>query len=131
MQLFWLFTLYMTFVYAPFDIFFKDMADAEEVWFGILLTGTWARVTEPLHWLIYGLGAFGFWKMKPWMHPWAGLYVVQIAIAMAVYNLVDPRGQGIVGAAISFAIFMALAVVLWQAKDWFKAEKTESNSSVT
>jgi len=37
----------------------------------------WLRVdglvnaTKPLHWLIYGAGAFGFWKMRPWMWPWA------------------------------------------------------------
>ena len=30
----------------------------------LALTGWWAKATEPVHWLIYGAGAYGFWKMK-------------------------------------------------------------------
>ena len=59
------FCLYMTFVYLPFDLFFKPVADDEEVWFGFLLHGWAAKLTEPLHWAIYGAGAWGFWKMRP------------------------------------------------------------------
>ena len=62
-----------------------------------------------------GLVRMGFWKMKSWMHPWAALYVLQIAIAMAVFNLIDPRGMGILGASISFVIFAIPAIVLWRA----------------
>ncbi len=41
------------------------------VWLGFMLTGWAAKATEPLHWLIYGAGAYGFWKMSRWMWPWA------------------------------------------------------------
>ena len=60
MNLMFYFCLYMTFIYMPFDFFLKPVAEDQEVWFGILLTGWWAKATEPLHWLIYGAGAYGF-----------------------------------------------------------------------
>lgn len=127
----WIFAIYMTFIYMPYDMFTKEVAIAEEVWFGIVLKGWWARLTEPLHWLIYGFGAYGFWRMKRWMHPWAAVYVVQVAVAMAVYNLVDPRGMGIFAASFTFVIFAIPAVALWRARDRFGAStesSLESNS---
>ena len=35
------FCAYMSFIYVPWDFFFKPVEQDEEVWFGILLTG-WA-----------------------------------------------------------------------------------------
>ena len=35
MTLMYVFCLYMTFVYMPFDIFLKPVANDEEVWFGV------------------------------------------------------------------------------------------------
>ena len=57
MILIFYFCLYMTFIYLPFDLFLKPVEVDEEIWFGFTLTGWWAKATEPLHWLIYGLGA--------------------------------------------------------------------------
>ena len=34
MNLIWLFCLYMTFIYMPFDMFYKPVAEDAEVWFG-------------------------------------------------------------------------------------------------
>jgi hypothetical protein len=70
MNLIFYFCVYMTFLYMPFDFFLKPVQVDHEIWFGIALTGWWAKATEPLHWLIYGAGAFGFWKMRSWMWPW-------------------------------------------------------------
>ena len=94
MNLTFLFCLYMTFIYLPFDLFLKPVADDEEVWLGFTLHGWWAKATEPLHWLIYAAGAYGFWKMKHWMWPWAAAYVGQVALAMLLWNVIDPRGAG-------------------------------------
>ena len=58
-----LFCFYMTFIYMPFDMFIKPVEQDEEVWFGVMLHGWWAKATEPLHWLIYGFGTFGFLRM--------------------------------------------------------------------
>lgn len=113
------FCLYMTFVYLPFDLFLKPVADDREVWFGLALSGWWAKVTEPLHWVIYALGAWGFWGMRRWMWPWASLYTAQIAIGMLVWNVMDPRGRGLPGGVIVAAFFMIPVVALWRARPLF------------
>ena len=115
-----LFCAYMTFIYVPWDFFIKPVAEDEEVWFGILLTGWAAKATEPLHWAIYAAGTVGFWRMRPWMHPWAAVYVVQIAIGMFVWSLLDERSPGWWGGLIAAAPFVILAVALWRAKGRFR-----------
>lgn len=121
MNLIWFFCLYMTFIYMPFDIFFKPVAEDVEVWFGFSLTGWWAKATAPIHWLIYGAGAWGFWKMSRWMHPLAALYVAQIAIAMLVWNLISPHGGGWGPGLIAFAIMLVPTVALWLGRRHFRS----------
>ena len=125
------FCAYMAVIYVPWDFFFKAMAEDEEVWFGILLTGWAAKATEPLHWLIYLGGAIGFWKMKSWMHPWACLYVVQIAIGMFVWNYLDERGSGLMGSFLIAIPFIVLAVALWRAKPRFNDLRVPSDPITT
>ncbi|MFQ5513861.1 MAG: hypothetical protein ACE5FG_05435 [Myxococcota bacterium] len=107
-----LFCLYMALVYAPFDLFWKPLAEDQEVWLGFALHGWAAKLTAPLHWAIYAAGAYGFWAMRSWMWPWAGIYVVQIAVGMLVWNLRDPRGLGLPGGLASLALFGIPAVAL-------------------
>ena len=133
MNLLWYFCLYMTFIYMPFDMFTKSFEHWEEIWFGIVLTGWPAKLTEPLHWLIYGAGAYGFWKMRSWMWPWAAVYSFQVVIAMVVFNLFqgpgmsdEPKGGGIVGALISGAIFMVPTIALYRARALFNDETSKS-----
>jgi len=120
MTLVWAFCLYMTFIYLPFDLFFKPVAEDEEVWFGFVLTGWAAKATAPLHWLIYGAGAYGFWKMSRWMWPWAAVYAAQVMVAMLVWNLVDPRGGGWIPGLIAAAIFAVPTAALWFSKGHFR-----------
>ncbi len=115
----WLFCLYMTFIYMPFDLFLKPVAADEEVWFGFTLHGWAAKATEPLHWAIYAAGAYGFWRMRPWMWPWAALYTGQVVVAMAVWNLLDPRGGGLWMAIVSGGLFAVPMVALWRARALF------------
>jgi len=115
------FCVYMTFVYMPFDLFLKPVAHDHEVWFGIALHGWWAKATEPLHWLIYGAGAYGFWKMKAWMWPWAAVYTGQVLIGMLVWNVVNPNGAGWLAGLVSAAIFAVPMVALWHARSQFSA----------
>ncbi len=128
MNLIFYFCVYMTFIYMPFDMFYKPVAEDEEVWFGFVLHGWWAKATEPLHWLIYGFGAYGFWRMRPWMRPWAGVYAAQVCIAMAVFNLVDPRGGGWVAAIIAGAIFAVPMVALFRTR-LFDAQRDDEVAS--
>ena len=116
------FCAYMTFIYMPFDLFYKPVDQDSEVWFGYALHGWAAKATEPLHWLIYGAGFYGFLKMKSWMFPWAALYVFQVAIAMFVFALFRGEINSVLGIAILYAIaipFVALGVMLWRAKPNF------------
>ena len=118
MNLIFYFCIYMTFIYMPFDFLLKPVEQDQEVWFGFTLTGWWAKATEPLHWLIYGIGAYGFWKMKTWMWPWASIYLAQIVIAMFVWNILSEVGN-LGTAALSALIFSIPMIALWNSKDKF------------
>jgi short-subunit dehydrogenase len=112
------FCAYMAVVYVPWDFFMKPVEKDAEVWFGFMLHGWAAKATEPLHWLIYAAGAYGFWRMKRWMWPWASLYVAQIAVAALVWNVVYQRGW--VGGVVAFAVIGAVALALWRARAHFQ-----------
>ena len=116
MNLIFGFCLFMTFVYMPFDMFWKPVAADQEVWFGFLLEGWAAKLTEPVHWAIYAAGAYGMWKMKTWMWPWAAAYALQVTISMLVFSLA--RGS-LVGSAVTFLIFMVPTAALFRARARF------------
>ena len=116
MNLVFYFCIYMTFFYIPFDFFLKPIEVDQEIWFGYTLTGWWAKATEPLHWIIYGFGTYGFWKMKTWMWPWASFYAAQIVIAMFIWNFI--RGD-LTSAVISASIFAIPMVALWLSRKKF------------
>ena len=108
------FTAFMTFVYTPYDLFWKPVAQDQEVWFGFLLTGWAAKATAPIHWAIYAAFTYGLWKMRPWMRFWGTAWIVQIAIGMVVWNLLDPRGR-VIGAIVTGVVFGWLARAYWRA----------------
>lgn len=110
-----LFCVYMTVIYVPFDLFFKPVATDQEVWFGLMLSGWAAKLTEPLHWLIYWAGAVGFWKMSSWMHPWAALYTLQIALGMTVWSFLNGE-SAVLMASITAPPFAIIAALLWRAR---------------
>ena len=119
MNLIFYFCLYMSVLYMPFDLFVKPVAQDHEIWFGFALTGWAAKATEPLHWLIYGAGAYGFWKMRRWMWPWAAVYAAQVMIAMLVWNVVNDQGRGLLAGLIAAAVFAVPTVALWRARARF------------
>ena len=123
------FCLYMTFVYLPFDVFIKPVAEDEEVWFGFVLHGWAAKASAPLHWLIYAAGALGFARMHRWMWPWAAVYCAQVSIAMLVWNLIDPRGGGLGAGLIAAAAFAVPTVALWRARPRFQPSDASQSSS--
>lgn len=114
------FCAFMTFVYMPWDLFIKPVADDQEVWFGILFTGWSAKLLEVPHWAVYAAGFYGFLRMRRWMWPWASLYVAQIALGMFVWSaLHGPGGGGTLMGAVSFVAFGGLALALWRARPGF------------
>jgi hypothetical protein len=118
MNLIFGFCVYMTFIYLPFDLFVKPVAVDDEVWFGVLVHGWTAKLTEPLHWAIYAALAYGFWKMRGWMWPWAAIYVAQVSVGMLVWSLRDPRGNVVLG-CIAAAVFLVPTIALWRARSHF------------
>lgn len=121
MQLVWLFCLYMALIYVPYDIFFTPVAEDEQVWFGVILYGWWAKATAPIHWIIYAAGAWGFYKMHRWMHPWAGVYVTQVAIAMFVWGFLYGTAvtTWVVG-SVTGTLLLGLAIALWVSRHHFR-----------
>jgi len=116
MNLILVFCLFMTFIYLPFDLFWKPVAADQEVWFGLLLEGWAAKLTEPVHLAIYTAGAYGMCKMKSWMWPWAAVYSLQVAISMLVWNLM--HGSLLAG-GIAFVIFLIPTTALYRAREMF------------
>ena len=112
------FCFFMALVYVPWDLLVKPVERDQEVWFGVMFTGWAAKWAAVPHWAIYAAGAWGFWRMRAWMHPWAALYIGQIAIGMFVWALLDERGAWRVG-LLSGLPFAALAVATWRAAPRF------------
>jgi hypothetical protein len=111
---------FLAYVYVPWDFFFKPVAVDHEAWFGILLTGWAAKLTEPLHFFIYAAGAYGVWRMRPWMWPGAAAWTAQLAFGMLVWPIVYRGGVG--GWALGLAggaIFGGVAWALYNARDAF------------
>ena len=75
------------------DLFFAHTRDVE-VWFGFEVRGTAALLSAPLHWAIFAVGAWGFWRQHPQVLRWASGYVFYIALSHIVWNVVSPAGDG-------------------------------------
>jgi hypothetical protein len=71
---------------VPRDLFFSD-ARYVEVWFGFELHGAAALVTAPVHWAIFALGAYGFWRQRPWIVPAAAGYAFYVAVSHLIWIL--------------------------------------------
>lgn len=118
------FCAYMAIIYLPYDFLLKPAAVDEEVWLGLKLHGGWAKVTEPIRFAIYAAGAYGFWRMRPWMWPWASVYAAQVAFSMLVFGLVYTGGfGGFAAGVLGAAVFGGVAFALWSARDEFHRER--------
>lgn len=116
-----LFCAYMTLIYVPWDLFGKPVAVDEEVWFGIRFHGWTAKLLAIPHWIVYAAGTIGFWKMARWMHPWAAVYMLQMTIAVVVWNVLYVEGASrFVFALLGGVVFGWITSVLWRAKDVFQ-----------
>ena len=76
------------------DLFVPHVRDVE-VWFGFELRGGWALATAPLHWAIFAIGAWAFWRAKRWIAPAAAAYAFYVAASHVVWSEASPNGQGI------------------------------------
>ena len=114
------FSAWMTFVYMPWDIFIKPTALDQEVWFGIVFTGAWAKILAFPHWFVYGAAVYGFRRRRPWMGLAATLYVGQVAIGMFIWPILHYGSlMGWLLAFIAATPFIGLTLAFWNARDHF------------
>ena len=112
-----LFCVYMTFIYSPFDVVLKPLAEDEDVWLGLMLYGTAAKIGGAVHWIVYAALAWGLWRMTSWAWWLASLYATQVAIAMLLWPVF--QGRGLLGGLIAGAIFAIPAVAFWRGRKHF------------
>lgn len=126
-----LFCAYMAVVYVPWDLFGKPVAVDEEVWFGIRFYGWTAKLLALPHWAVYFAGMVGFWRLARWMHPWAAVYVLQMTIAVVVWNVLYTEGASrYLFALLGGVVFGWVAWVLWRARGVFQPQRGPRDSEV-
>ena len=84
-----------------------------EVWFGFELRGALALATAPLHWAIFAVGAWLFWKGHPRAWLYASLYAAYIALSHLVWNLTSAAGGGLVAGLVQLGVFLIPAALLF------------------
>lgn len=97
------------------DLFVPHVREVE-VWLGLELHGPLALVTAPLHWLVFVVGAWGFWTVRPWIWPWASVYALYVAVSHLVWNLASPNGGGWKAGLAQLVLFSLPAVALLWAR---------------
>ena len=114
-----LFCLFMTFLYSPFDVVLKPLAEDEDVWFGYLFFGWAAKVGGLVHWVVYGALAWGIWKMAPWAWLLGSLYATQVALAMFLWPILQTGVDSWPGALVAGGLFALPAIAFWRSKALF------------
>ncbi len=113
---------FMAFVYLPWDIFWKPVANDQEVWFGIMFTGWAAKVAALPHWFVYGAGVYGLRRRRPWVNSWGAVYLGQVAFGMWVWSILEYGGlTGWVLGLVPAVPFALLGLAMWNAQDQFHA----------
>jgi len=105
-----------TVVFLVYRDFAVPHARDTEVWLGLELHGIWARLTAPLHWGLFAVGAWGFWTLRPWIWPWASVYASLVALSHLVWNLTSPSGGGWSAGLWQLALLSVPALLLLAAR---------------
>ena len=122
-NLLFLFCIFMTFVYCPWDLFIKPTFNDEEVWFGVMFYGSTAKILAVPHWIIYVMGYLGFKRMSTWMWPWSAVYVLQIAVSFLVWPILYKSGSDrFVYALLGGGFFLCLSFFLWKSRKLFQGK---------
>ncbi|MGH7288773.1 MAG: hypothetical protein ACREI8_12215 [Myxococcota bacterium] len=100
---------------VPRDLFFAETRDVE-VWLGFEVRGAAALLTAPLHWAVFALGAWGFWRARPWITPAAAGYVFYVALSHLIWSEASPNGNGWPLGLAQAALISIPGVLLWRAR---------------
>ena len=104
------------------DLFVPHVRDVE-VWFGLELRGPLALWTAPLHWIVFLVGAWGFWTERPWILRAAAAYGFYIAASHLVWNVTSPVGYGWVSGLAQTVAFAIPAALLLRADRRRRAQR--------
>jgi hypothetical protein len=111
------------------DLLVPHVRDTE-VWLGFELHGWLARITAPLHWLIFAIGAWAFWTVRPWVWPWASAYAAYIALSHLIWNVHSPDGGGWASGAWQFGLFSIPAIALLWARPGRRPRTPPTRSAI-
>ncbi len=88
-----LFCIFTVAFLAYRDLFVSE-ARGVEVWLGFEVRGRAALLTAPLHWGIFAVGAWGFWRQRPWVWSSSAGYAFYVALSHLIWNETSPHGRG-------------------------------------
>ncbi len=115
-----IFCAFMAFIYVPWDIFIKPVERDQEVWFGILFTGIWAKLLAFPHWFVYSAAIYGFRRRRPWMAFWVPAYTAQVAFGIYLWTAIETGGfSGIIVGLFPAIPFMGLTYAFWNNREYF------------
>ncbi len=114
--------IYLAVIAIPLDFLCTPLARDHQVWFGIVWRGVFAKLGELAHLAVYAAGAYGFWRLRTWMWPWAALYAAQVTFSMVVWFLAYRGGAGgLIAAVLCLGFYGGITLALWRARPLFHA----------
>lgn len=116
-----LFFVCMTFVYLPYDLFVKPIAEDEDVWFGFTFYGWLAKLGGIAHWFVYASLTYGLWTMSPWVRPCICLYLLQVAWSMLLWAVLTGHPGSVGFNLILACAFVSLSIHFYRNKSMFKS----------
>ena len=114
------FCAYMTFIYLPWDVFVKPIAEDEEVWFGLLFYGWMAKIWGLIHWFVYASITYGLWAMRPWVRLWISIYLLQIAFSMIAWAYLSEASTSPWLNLLIGAVFVMLSYMFYRSQSVFE-----------
>ncbi len=98
---------------ASRDLLLPGVQD-REIWFGFEVRGMAAVWTAPLHWALFGVAGWAFWRNMRWIWPAATSYACYVAFSHLVWNLSSPSGGGWVAGLGQLVLFLVPAILIWR-----------------
>ncbi len=95
------------------DLLLPEVRD-REIWFGFEVRAAAALWTAPLHWALFGVASWAFWKNLRWIWPAATGYACYVAFSHLIWNLSSPSGAGWRAGLVQFGLFLAVAILIWR-----------------
>ena len=73
--------------YEAFSILLRPLAAYQQVWFGLHFYGQAARALSVAHIVVYAVGAWGLWHLRPWARKAAMAYLVYLLASFIIWGV--------------------------------------------